>query len=419
MSTSSKWHRHSCLCSLGQKSHVASGSVSSRRSNVRALLIFVATLAFSLTACNSSRDAAESKMTSYSTGQTKADTASLFTVPQDQLSHVQIVTAEKSKVPRVLRLTGSVAFNAFKTTPVFSAVGGPVQELLAEPGQRVRSGQTLLTVTSPDYSAARSAFMKARTAAQLADKNFDRSKDLYEHKAIAERDLQQAESDRDQAHADMQSSEDALRALGIRDPEALIKETPKMTGQIPVPAPVAGQIVERLVGPGQLLQAGSTQCFTISDMSTVWVLVNVYQNDLAYVRNGDTAEITTDAYPAVFKGKISYIADALDPNTRTLQARIVTENPGEKLKKDMYVTATVRAGALANAITVPDSAVLRDAENQPFVYVQQGPNQFARRLVKVGDSQNGRTLIQSGLGEGERLMADGSLFFQFQNSLQQ
>jgi membrane fusion protein, heavy metal efflux system len=325
---------------------------------------------------------------------------------------------ERSKVPRVLRLTGAVAYNAFQTTPVFSPVGGPVQDILAQPGEYVHSGQTLLTVTSPDYSAARSAYMKALSTFELADKNYARSKDLYEHKAIAERDLQQAESDRAQAQADLQSSEDALRALGITNPDSLIKSPPKTTGQIPVVAPVAGQIVERLVGPGQLLQAGSTQCFTISDMSTVWVLVNVYQNDLGYVRVGDMVDITTDAYAEIFRGKISYIADALDPNTRTLQARIVTQNPGYKLKKDMYVTATVHAGALANALTVPDAAVLRDSENQPFVYVQSGPNQFARRLVKVGDSQDGRTLVQNGLKEGERVVGDGSLFLQFKNSLQ-
>jgi cobalt-zinc-cadmium efflux system membrane fusion protein len=368
--------------------------------------------------CGSGPGDAESKMTSYSTGQTKADTAELFTLPPEQLAHIQVVPVEKSKVPRALRLTGAVAYNAFKTTPVFSAVGGPVQEILAEPGQNVRAGQTLLTVTSPDYSAARSAYLKAVSTFQLADKNYERSKDLYEHKAIAERDLQQAESDRAQAQADQQSAEDALRALGISDPESLVKEPPKTTGQIPVPAPVAGQIVERLVGPGQLLQAGSTQCFTISDMSTVWVLVNVYQNDLAFVRVGDNVDITTDAYPDKFHGRISYIADALDPNTRTLQARIITENPGYKLKKDMYVTATVHAGALANALTVPDASVLRDTENQPFVYVQVASNQFARRLVKVGDSQNRRTLVQDGLKEGEHIVGDGSLFLQFKNSLQ-
>jgi membrane fusion protein, heavy metal efflux system len=375
-------------------------------------------LALGVVGCGSGPSETESKMTSYSTGENKSDTANLFTVPQEQMVHVQVVTVEKSKVPRVLRLTGAVAYNAFKTTPVFSPVGGPVQEILAEPGQNVHGGQTLLTVTSPDYSAARSAFMKARSASQLSDKNFERAKDLYEHKAIAERDLQQAESDRAQAQADLQSSEDALRALGIADPEAMFKNPAKTTGQIPVPAPVGGQIVERLVGPGQLLQAGATQCFTISDMSTVWVLVNVYQNDLALVRMGDNVTITTDAYPDTFHGKISYIADALDPNTRTLQARIVTENPGNKLKKDMYVTASVQAGALSSALTVPDASVLRDAENQPFVYVQTSANQFARRLVKIGDSQDGRTLVQDGLKEGERVVGDGGVFLQFQNSLQ-
>jgi membrane fusion protein, heavy metal efflux system len=368
--------------------------------------------------CGSGSGEAESKMTSYSTGQTKADTAELFSVPAEQMAHIKVVPVEKSKIPRALRLTGAVAYNAFKTTPVFSAVGGPVQEILAEPGQNVHAGQTLLTVTSPDYSAARSAYLKAATAFQLADKNYARAKDLFEHKAIAERDLQQAESDRAQAQADQQSAEDALRALGIRDPELLVKQPPKTTGQIPVSAPATGQIVERLVGPGQLLQASTTQCFTISDMSTVWVLVNVYQNDLGYVHPGDSVDITTDAYPDIFHGKISYIADALDPNTRTLQARIVTENPGFKLKKDMYVTATVHAGALANALTVPDAAVLRDTENQPFVYVQVGDDQFARRLVKVGDSQDGRTLIQNGLKENEHVVGDGSLFLQFKNSLQ-
>ncbi len=382
------------------------------------LLTGAGLLALASLGCGSGPGDAESQMTSYSTGENKADTADLFTVPKEQMVHIQVVPVEKSKLPRVLRLTGAVAYNAFQTTPVFSPVGGPVQEILAQPGEYVRAGQTLLTVTSPDYSAARSAYMKALSAFQLADKNYDRSKDLYEHKAIAERDLQQAESDRAQAQADLQASEDALRALGINDPDTLVKTPPKTTGQIPVIAPVAGQIVERLVGPGQLLQAGSTQCFTISDMSTVWVLVNVYQNDLAYVRIGDSVDITTDAYPEIFRGKISYIADALDPTTRTLQARIVTQNPGYKLKKDMYVTATVHAGTLMNALTVPDAAVLRDTENQPFVYVQSGPNQFARRLVKVGDSQGGRMLVQDGLKEGERVVGDGSLFLQFKNSLQ-
>lgn len=373
---------------------------------------------FAFTGCGAGPTASESKMTSYSGTETKADTASLFTVPQEQMAHLQIVAAEKTKLPRLLRLTGNVTYNAFKTTPVFSAIGGPVHELLVAPGQTVQAGQPLLTVNSPDYSAARSAYIKARAAYSLADKIYTRAQDLFSHGAIAEADLQQAESSRNQAEADKQASEDALRALGLKDPEAVVKNPPKMISQIPVIAPVGGVVVERLVGPGQLLQAGATQIFTISDMSQVWVLVNVYQSDLAFVHAGDAVDITTDSYPEIFHGTISYLAPALDPNTRTLQARIVTSNPGKKLKKDMYVTATVQAGAIRDALTVPDAAVLRDTENQSFVYVQSGPNQFARRLVKVGDSQSGRTQVADGLKEGERVVGDGSLFLQFKNSLQ-
>jgi len=183
-------------------------------------------------------------------------------------------------------------------------------------------------------------------------------------------------------------------------------------------APVGGEIVERLVGPGQLLQAGATQCFTISDTSTVWVLVNVYQSDLAFVHQGQDVEISTDTYPETFHGKISYIAPALDATTRTLQARIVTQNPGKKLKKDMYVTATVRAAPLRNVLTVPDDAVLRDSENEPFVYVLTAPAEFARRQVTLGESNHGRVQLKTGVKEGERVAANGSLFLQFMNSLQ-
>jgi cobalt-zinc-cadmium efflux system membrane fusion protein len=369
--------------------------------------------------CGSSPGQSESKMTSYSGTESKADTAALFSVPQDQMGHIQVVAVEKSKLPRLLRLTGNATYNAFKTTPVFSAIGGPVHEILVAPGQTVSAGQPLLTVNSPDYSAARSAYIKARDAYALADKIYNRAQDLFTHGAIAEADLQQAESTRTQAQADMQASEDALRALGLHDPEAVVKNPPKMTSQIPVIAPVSGEIVERLVGPGQLLLGGATQVFTISDMSSVWVLVNVYQSDMAYVHIGDIVDITTDSYPEVFHGTISYIAPALDPNTRTLQARIVTNNPGKKLKKDMYVTATVQAGAIRDALTVPDAAVLRDTENQPFVYAQtKVSNQFERRLVKIGDSLGGRTQITDGLKQGERVVGDGALFLQFRNSLQ-
>ncbi|HUX44541.1 MAG TPA: efflux RND transporter periplasmic adaptor subunit [Terracidiphilus sp.] len=384
------------------------------RSKVAGALALTALLA--LTACHGGSSGSAGEMTSFSTNASKSDTPRLFTIPENQKGHVQVVTVAPTTLTRTLRLTGAVAYNAFKTTPVITQVGGPVSRILVVPGERVRAGQAMLDVTSPDYSQLLDAYLKAADSYRLAEKNYARAKDLFQHQAIAERDLEQAESDRNQAKADLDSAEQGMKILGIRDPSQLQKSA--SSAEIPVLAPIGGEVVERLVAPGQVVQAGQTQAFTISDLSTVWVLANVYQADLAYVRAGQDVTVSTDAYPESFHGRISYVSPALDPNTRTLQARIVVDNPGEKLKKDMYCTVTVTAGKLANAVTVPNASVLRDDDNQPFVYVASGDNQFGRRDVELGESQDGQTQIVKGLSAGEKVVGDGSLFLQFANSLQ-
>jgi membrane fusion protein, heavy metal efflux system len=378
-------------------------------------VVFSLGLSLSLSGCGSGENA--TSMTSFSAKGNASDTPTLFSIPADQMSHVQVVTVEPSKLTRNLRLTGSVAFNAFKTTPVITQVGGPVSRILVVPGEHVREGQPLLEVSSPDYSQLLAGYLKARDTLRVASENYKRAQDLYAHHAIAQRDLLQAESDQIQAQADTNASEQGMKVLGIKDPDALAKQ-PSAFSQIPLLAPMAGEVVERLVSPGQVIQAGATQAFTISDTRTVWVLANVYQADLANVRTGDTVSVQTDAYPNAFHGKISYISPALDPNTRTLQARIVVDNPGDKLKRDMYVTVTVTAGTIRNALAVPDAAVLRNDENEPFVYVESAPGQFGRRQVRIGQSETGKTQVLSGLSSGEKVVADGSLFLQFANSLQ-
>jgi cobalt-zinc-cadmium efflux system membrane fusion protein len=340
----------------------------------------------------------------------------LFSIPQQQMSHVQVVTLAPTEITRTLRLTGAVAYNNFRTTPVITQVSGPVSRIVVSPGQKVRKGEPLLYVASPDYSQLRASYLKFKDAFELAEKNYIRAQDLYTHHAIAERDLQAAKSAEVQAQADMVAAAAALKVLGVTDPDSLANKPP--SAEVPVLAPIGGEIVERLVSPGQVIQSGQTQCFTISDMSSVWVLVNVYQKDLPYVHVGDPVTIQTDTYPDVFHGRISYVAAALDATTRTLPARIETRNPGEKLKKDMYVVTSVQAGKIANALAVPDSAVLRDSENEPFVYAEVAPNQFGKRAVRLGEPQGGRTQITSGVKAGDRVIADGSLFLQFANSLQ-
>jgi cobalt-zinc-cadmium efflux system membrane fusion protein len=345
-----------------------------------------------------------------------SDNAELFTIPQEQMAHVQVLTVQPTTLPRSLRLTGAVAYNSFRTTPVITQVSGPVSRVVVVPGQKVHQGEPMLYVASPDYSQLRTNYLKAKEAYALAQKAYARARDLYEHKAIAEQNLEQAQSAEVQASGDLASSHAALKVMGITDPDELVKGPPSF--EVPVRAPISGEVVEQDVSAGQLIQPGTTQCFMISDIGSVWVLVNIYQKDLPYVRVGDTVAIRTDTYPEAFHGRISYVAASLDPNTRTLQARIETNNPGEKLKKDMYVVATVNAGTIPNAIALPDAAVLRDSENQPFVYAAAASNQFGRRSVTLGESLNGQTQIISGLKAGDQVIGNGSLFLQFANSLQ-
>ena len=384
------------------------------RKNLRQLagLAAILTITLMLASCSGSGTNAAAN----SSGATSSNSAELFTIPPDQLAHVQVLRVQPTTLTRSLRLTGAVAYNSFRTTPVITQVSGPVSRVVVVPGQKVRQAEPMLYVASPDYSQLRTNYLKAKDAYALAQKAYARAEDLYQHHAIAEQNVEQAQSVEVQAGGDLASAQAALKVMGITDPDALVKAPPSF--EVPVKAPISGLVVEQDVSAGQVIQPGTTQCFMISDISTVWVLVNVYQKDLPYVRVGDSVDIQTDTYPEVFHGRIAYVAASLDPSTRTLQARIETPNPGDKLKKDMYVVATVHAGTIRKAIAIPDAAVLRDAENQPFVYAAASSNQFGRRSITLGESLSGQTQILSGLTAGDRVIGNGSLFLQFSNSLQ-
>jgi multidrug efflux pump subunit AcrA (membrane-fusion protein) len=174
--------------------------------------------------------------------------------------------------------------------------------------------------------------------------------------------------------------------------------------------------VQKLVAPGQLIQAGSTTCYVISDVSNVWVQGHIFDRDLASVRPGDTVEETNPSVPVVFHGVVEYIGAMLDPATRTTPVRIVTRNQGGLLKKDMFVEAVIHTRTLRNILSAPTSSLLRNAQNEPFVYVEASPGRFAQRLVATGGQQDNLTEITSGLKEGERIVSEGSEFLQFANS---
>ena len=174
--------------------------------------------------------------------------------------------------------------------------------------------------------------------------------------------------------------------------------------------------MQKLVSPGLVIQAGSTACFTISDVSTVWVQGHIYDRDLDSIRVGDAVEETNSSFKETFHGTVSYIGALVDPATRTTSVRIVTRNPGGLLKKDMFVDAVIHTKSARSLLSVPTSAILRNDENLPFVYVEVSPGQFGQRLITLGAQQGDQTEIASGVKEEEKLVAEGSVFLQFANS---
>jgi len=185
-----------------------------------------------------------------------------------------------------------------------------------------------------------------------------------------------------------------------------------------VRSPIAGMVVQKLVSPGMLIQAGSTVCFMVSAVTTVWVQGHIFDRDLPSVRVGDPVEQTNPSFDGVFRGKVAYIGASMDPATRTTPVRIVTENPRGILKKDMFVEAVVHTSTRSNILVVPVAALLRDDNNEPLVYVQVRPGEFAQRPVRTGAEQDGLVAVTSGLSEGEEIVTDGGLFLQFANRMQ-
>ena len=299
-------------------------------------------------------------------------------------------------------------------------MNGPISRILVDTGAKVKQGDPLLYVSSPDVANATSAYRKARNRELLAQRIVDRMNELLSHGAIASKDLESAEADYNDARTDVQTSLQALRIFGITQQEIdqAQQQGTAISTELAVRAPIAGVVVQKLVSPGMLIQAGTTICFMLSDTSTVWVQGHIFDRDLPFVRTGDSVEETNPASARTFHGVVNYVGAFVDPATRTTPVRIVTQNPEGLLKKDMFVEAAIRTGSQANVLAVPASAVLRDDKNEPIVYVQAEPGKFTQRSVTIGMLQDGMIAITAGLQKGESVLADGSLFVQFATSIQ-
>jgi cobalt-zinc-cadmium efflux system membrane fusion protein len=346
--------------------------------------------------------------------------ASLFQVPPNQMAHLKITEVRKTVWSPAVRTTGTVDWDADHTTQAITQVNGPISKLLVDTGAMVTADQPLLYVSSPDAATAISTYKKARNRQDYSRKTLDRSKDLLDHKVIAVKDLEAAEQDYNDASAEVENDLQALKIFGVTQQEIdqAQKQGASISPQLAVRSPIAGMVVQKLVTPGLVIQAGTTACFTISDISTVWVWGHIYDRDLEAVHTGDTVELTNAAFHQTLTGTVNYIGSLLDPATRTTSVRIVTKNPAALLKKDMFLDAVIHTRSGRGVLVAPTSALLRTDDNLPFVYVEVSAGKFGQRLVTLGAQQGLETELTGGVKEGEKLVAEGAVFLQFANTIQ-
>ena len=337
------------------------------------------------------------------------------TLTPAQRQHIRVYTVAESGFHRTIEATGVVDFDGDQSTSVLAPFSGPVKRLLVSPGDHVSKGDALALVDSADFAAATSAYSKALATARTARRVADIDKDLLAHNGISARDEAQAQTDAANAEADRDAALQALVSLQVdaQAIKAIQDGKPAARVESTIRSPISGTVVEKLITPGQLLQAGTTPCFTVADLSRVWVIAQVFDASLSSIRVGDPAEIETGIESKTLPGKVTNIAGVVDPNTRAIGVRITVDNPDALLRKQMYVRARIHSRRQDTGLLVPVSAILRDDENLPFVYVVQPDGSFARRRVTPGYRDADRFDITAGLEAGDQVVVDGGIFVQF------
>jgi cobalt-zinc-cadmium efflux system membrane fusion protein len=330
-----------------------------------------------------------------------------------QRKNIKLVTVAPSKFRKTIDTTGVVDFDNDQATVMLAPFSGPVSRLLVSPGDQVKKGQPLAMVSSPDYAAALGTYRKALATASNARRLADMDKDLLAHQGVSRREEEQAQADAAGAEGDRDATLQGLVALGV-DPSIIKDVEAGKSAASPegvIRAPISGTVVEKNITPGQLLQAGTTPVFTVADLSKVWVMAHIFDADIGSVHAGDMADVAATA--RTLPGTVDNIAAEVDPNTRSVAVRVVVNNPGDYLKKQMYVGVRIRDREESEGLLVPVSAVLRDDENLPFVYVTQSDGGFARQHVTVGPRTGDQYVISNGLNAGQQIVVDGALFVQF------
>jgi len=357
-----------------------------RRPLFRCVVLLVAVGLASSTSCSNDTKAAA----------TKAEVtleAGVYDVERPEL--FKLAEVESRNLPDVLRANGSVTPDVSRTIRVTSLGSGRVVDLRARLGDRVSKGQVLVRISSADLAAAMADYQKARADEVLSQKALERAQSLYSHGALAEKDLQVAQDTEDKAKIDLRTSEQRVHLLGGE---------PSQPGPlIELRAPVSGTIVEQNVSGSEGIKSldNTPNLFTIADLSTVWILCDVYENDLGIVGIGDAAEIRLNAYPdKVFRGVVQDISRVLDPSTRSAKVRVVLRNSDGSLRPGMFAIATFRSRRMRPRLVVPATAIMR-LQDRDWIFRKEGDRRFRRVEVHtLGEVAGGMVQVEGGLEPG-------------------
>jgi len=321
------------------------------------------------------------------------------------LAAIRIEAVVEREIADVFAVAGKVQFDEERVARIVVPLGGQVIDLRVKVGDAVRRGDALCAINSREAAASVGEYIEARKDVELAEKTAAMTEDLFAHEAASRIAMQQAQSDLAKARSRAARTEESLRVLGLNPRDDLAE----FNGRLPITAPLTGIVIDRRVTAGQFVQSDGTPIMTIADLSTVWVIGDVFERDLQRVSPGQTASITTAAYPGeTFHGRVNYISDSIDAATRTAKVRVSVANPGGRLKPEMFASVSLDLEAHNRVMLVPADAVFTE-DGRAFVYTEVGSGTFARRAVDVSQSEGPLRRVLAGLRPGDRVVVDGAL----------
>ncbi len=329
-----------------------------------------------------------------------------------QRAGIEVEEAMRRPLKQEPQLSGAIQANEDRLAHVGSRIPGRVVDVAAGLGDRVEKGSRLVLIDSPELGQAQSSYLTAKAKRLVSEKGYERARTLVEQKVIGTGELQRREGEYLSARAEFEAAESRLRLLGMTKEEVFSLGTENAArSEAPILAPLSGTIIERHATVGELVEPVKT-LFTIADLSLLWGIADVPERDLAQMKKGAAAAVSVSAYPEErFKGKVSYLADTIDPATRTLKVRIEIENPRGKLKPQMFATFRILTEEAEPALALPASAVQREGA-QSIVFVERETTEkgsrFEKRPVSLGAEVQGFYPALSGLQPGERVVTKGA-----------